>query len=487
MIKQANNALPRRSLSGLAEDKLHWGTATELAAKIKQGEISAVQAISASLARISEINPQLNCFCDVYQNEALERANALDKHIAANGTDNLPPLAGVPFALKDMTPAKGKRTTLGCRAFADAIGSFDPIILQRLEAAGAIQVGKTTTSEIASAALTETELFGITRNPWDPSRTPGGSSGGAAVAVASGCVPIAEGTDWGGSIRSPAAYCGIVGLKPSSGRIPMDILPSVSDDLPHFGPLASCVDDAALFLQCTAGPSDADLLSLPSTSIDYTTIDGQIEGRHFAVNYDYGYYGLEASVRANMERMVDALRDRGATIVPVDIQWSEEIDEAWYNWWKVYLAAFFGDDIEKRPEFYGEVVRKQCAEGKVLSAVEYKRIELVRSRMWRDLAKIFAQHEALILPATTRTAPPTGLTDDDLVERDAFGRLLGVSMHFHLNFVPQCPAMSVPTGFAPNGLPTSVQILGRRYADEMVLKIGKAIESTAFGGSRMLI
>jgi Asp-tRNA(Asn)/Glu-tRNA(Gln) amidotransferase A subunit family amidase len=238
---------------------LAYRTAGDLARMIRSKQLSPTEVMENTLGRIETVNPTLNCFCFVYPEEALEYARAVENKVMAGGDPG--PLGGIPIAIKDLTPTKGKRTTLGSYAYEHWVPEADAAIVEKLMAAGAIMVGKTTTPEFAHVGFTESALWGITRNPWDPARTPGGSSGGSAAAVASGCVPLAEGTDMGGSVRIPAAECGVLGLKPSLGRIPMDILPSVFDNISHFGSLARSVDDTALFLAVTQGPDERDIQS----------------------------------------------------------------------------------------------------------------------------------------------------------------------------------------------------------------------------------
>ncbi len=194
-----------------------------MARLVRSKELSPVDLVRNALARIDEVNPALNCFCFSFPEEALEKARASEAAVTAGG--DLGPLHGVPFAIKDLTPTRGKRTTLGSYVYEDWVPDFDAVVVQRMTAAGGIMVGKTTTPEFAHSGFCHSPLWGVTRNPWNPKRTPGGSSGGSGAAVASGCVPLAEGSDMGGSVRIPAALCGIVGLKPSFGRIPFEILP----------------------------------------------------------------------------------------------------------------------------------------------------------------------------------------------------------------------------------------------------------------------
>ena len=205
-------------------DELRYLSAQEMAARIRDRSLSPVELVESALERIAEVNPKLNCFCFTYPEEALAKAKVAEQAVGSGRA--LGPLHGVPIAIKDLTPTKGKTTTLGSYAYKDWVPDEDALVVKNLLNAGAIMVGKTTTPEFAFSSLTDTPLWGITRNPWNPDRTPGGSSGGSAAAVVSGCVPLAEGSDAGGSVRIPAAHSGCVGLKPSSGRIPFEFLPT---------------------------------------------------------------------------------------------------------------------------------------------------------------------------------------------------------------------------------------------------------------------
>jgi hypothetical protein len=237
-------------------------SAHAMADAIRNRKLSSVEAVANALQRIEALNGKLNCFCFLFAEEALSAAREADAAIARG--DRLGRLHGVPIGFKDMTPVRGKRTTRGSRLFEHWVPDRNAAIVDRLLGEGAIIVGKTTTSELAYSFITATSLWGVTRNPWNLDHTPGGSSGGSAAAVASGCLPLAEGSDMGGSVRLPASFCGLVGLKPSFGRIPFDILPSQFDSFCHFGPLARSVADAALFLDAAQGPDDRDASSLPS-------------------------------------------------------------------------------------------------------------------------------------------------------------------------------------------------------------------------------
>ena len=238
-------------------------TAVGLARSIATGEQSPVAVVAAALERAHTVQPVLNCFTAIWD-DAMAAAEAAEAAVARG--DELGPLHGVPVAVKDTTPVAGRRTTLGSFAFEHAVPDRDAYIVTALRRAGAIIVGQTTSPEFAHTLVTDSPLWGVTRNPHAIDRTPGGSSGGSAAAVASGCVPLAEGSDMGGSVRIPAAWSGIVGLKPSLGRIPMDVLPGLFDSISHHGPLARVADDARLFLAATQGPDDADIMSVPGAA-----------------------------------------------------------------------------------------------------------------------------------------------------------------------------------------------------------------------------
>ncbi len=449
--------------------------ATELARRIRRREVSPVDAVLNSLTRIEEVNPKLNCFCFTYPEEALEKARAAEAAVMRG--DMLGPLHGVPIAIKDLTPTRGKRTTLGSYAYEHWVPEEDATIVEALTGAGAVLVGKTTTPEFAYSSFTESPLWGITRNPWDPARTPGGSSGGSGAAVASGCVPLAEGSDMGGSVRIPAAWCGIVGLKPSFGRIPFTILPSQFDTLSHFGPLARTVADAALFLEVTQGPDERDISSI-GTKLDLPIPPpAAVRGFKLALSLDLGFYAIDPAVEKQVREAASALIDCGAEVEEVELGWSRALVDAWTAHWGVYLATFFGHKLaEFRDRMDPEVVKLMEA-GLAMNAVEFKKIELVRTAQWKSLYPILQRYDALLCPTMAVTAPPVGGKDTDYGTDDAQGRYRALDLTSVFNFVSQCPALSVPAGFTSDGLPVGLQIVGRRFDDLSVLRIGAALEA----------
>ena len=458
----------------MSEDDLIYRPATELADLIRRREVSPVAVVEAALARIEQVNPQLNCFCFVYGEEALAAARAAEQAVMAGG--ELGPLHGVPLAIKDLTPTKGKRTTLGSYTFEHWVPEHDAVIVERLGAAGAILVGKTTTPEFAHAGFTQSPLWGITRNPWNPAMSPGGSSGGSGAAVASGCLPLAEGTDMGGSVRIPAAECGIVGLKPSLGRIPMDILPSQVDNISHFGPLARTVGDAALFLAATQGPDDRDISSLPGTLDLDAPLEPALAGRRLALSIDLGCYKVHPEIEANARAAAADLAAAGALVEEVELQWSPQIDRDWSKMWGVFMAAYFGDRLEEWRERMDPDVVKLIEAGRRMSALDYKRLELRRSEQWRKLAQVLARYDALLTPTMAQPTVPVEEKHAKPPGLDREGRQLGRFMTEPFNLVGQCPVLSLPTGFTADGLPTALSVVGRRYDEPGVLGLGVALE-----------
>ena len=452
----------------------HERSATELAQAIARGELSSVEVIESAFRRIDSVQGKLNPFCFLYEEEAHRLGREADAAVASGAP--LPPLHGVPVAIKDFTPLAGKRTTRGSYALEHWVPDEDPVVVKRLRAAGAIIVARTTTPEFAFSSFTESPLWGITRNPWNPAHTPGGSSGGSAVAVATGCVPLAEGTDMGGSVRIPAALCGVVGLKPSLGRIPMDILPTAFDSISHFGPLARTVEDAALFLSVTQGAHDSDIRSLGDVPAYEDLRPDSLEGRRIALSVDLGFYAVDSEVEANTRAAADMLKGLGARVEEVRLDWSRRVVDTWFAYWGVFLAASFGDLRAEHASRMDPEVLRLMAEGDRMGAVAFKRLETVFTEQWKELAAVFESFDALVCPTMALPAPEVGREDSDFDREDESGRFHGLDMTCPFNNVAPCPALSVPSGFTRDGLPTGLQIVGRRHDDREVLEIGAALE-----------
>ncbi|MFD1983957.1 amidase [Mesorhizobium newzealandense] len=450
-------------------------TAKAIADGIRSGAFSAETVVGESIRRAKVVSQTLNPFAVIREEQALEAARQADLTVARGEATG--PLHGVPFAAKDLTPTAGDLTTLGSWTRANWVPTETALCIRRLEAAGAILMGKTTTPEFAFSSFTNSPRWGVTRNPWNPERTSGGSSGGAGVAVATGVVPFAEGTDMGGSVRIPAAFCGVVGLKPSLGRIPMTILPSVFDNISHFGPLARSVADAVAFMETAAGGSDEDIASLPIGFDGSAAQTGGLEGKRFALSIDLGYYAIQPQVEAVIRQAVAEMRRAGAIVDEVAMGWTRAVNDEWFDLWCVFMSAFFGGELTDHRHHMDPSVVSMTERGLAMNATAYKRVELLRTSMWRDMARLFERYDALLCPTCAITAPPATETDDDHAATLPDGRFKGLDLTCPFNMLPQLPALSLPAGFAADGLPVGLQIVGRRFADEQVLSMAAAVEA----------
>ena len=457
---------------------LSFRPAAEMAARVADRSESPAEMVERALARIAEVQPQLNCFAHVWADEARAEAKAAGEAVARG--DVLGPLHGVPIAVKETTQVDGRRFTVGSVTHEHVVADRDAAIVRALRRAGAIIVGATTSPEFAHTLQTDSPLWGTTRNPWNLGLTPGGSSGGSAAAVASGSVPVAEGSDMGGSVRIPAAWCGVVGLKPGIGRIPMDVLPGLLDSISHHGPLARDVDTARLFLRCTQGPDEADILSVTTP----LGLDGpspsDVRGMRFGLSTDLGGWWVHPQIEAAVRHAAEALVDAGAVVDEVDPHIGADDEWTWVQLWGVFMSAYFGHLVDEWGDRMDPDVVALIALGNRMSATDYKRLELARTDLWRRVSGVLAGRDALLCP--TMATPPivaskAERTKPDLPEDDKYHTedMTGV-----FNLVAPCPALSVPcgwhTGDGIEGLPIGLQIVGQRWREDTVLRIGRAVE-----------
>lgn len=458
----------------MADLDLSYLSAGEQARRIAAGELSPVDLTENSLARIEQVNDTLNCFAFVWDDEA--RAAAEQAAAAVDAGGGLGILHGVPIALKDTTPTAGHTTTLGSYTHESWVPEVDGAIAAALKRAGAIIVGKTTTPEFAHSLVTESPLWGVTRNPWNTELSTGGSSGGSGAAVASGCVALAEGSDMGGSVRIPAAWCGVVGLKPGLGRIPMDVLPGLFDTISHHGPLARCVDDARLFLAAAQGPDESDILSV-STPLDLDApLGADVRGMKIGVSIDLDKWYVDPNVAAAVQQAADALSDAGAEVTEVHPQFTGREEPEWNKLWQVFMAAYYGHLVEEFGDRMDPDVLGLIEAGNAMGAVEYKKVEMVRTELWNRMRPILTDNHAM-LTATMATEPiPASIANWNPAETED-GLYHSPDMTAVWNLISPCPALSVPCGLTPNGLPVGAQIIGRRWQSDTVLRIGAAIET----------
>jgi Asp-tRNA(Asn)/Glu-tRNA(Gln) amidotransferase A subunit family amidase len=460
----------------MVTDDLLWRSALDLAALIRSKEVSPVEVTDLVLARIGALNPRLNAFCCVAVDAA--RTAAREAEIAVMKGEPLGPLHGVPFSAKDVLDTRGILTTHGSRLFADGIPDRDAVAVARLRAGGAVILGKTTTSEFGHKAITDSPLFGITRNPWNLDCTPGGSSGGAAAAVASGLGPIALGTDGGGSVRIPAAFCGVFGFKPSHGRVPVHPASAAWSHLSHVGPITRTVRDAAAVLDVIAGSDDRDRHSLPGTDGPYLeACDDEVKGLHVAWSADLGYAAVASEVRAQCENAAAEFEALGCHVEVVSPGW--ESPEEWFS--TIVAAQFHAAWSERLPAAEALMDRslvRFIRKGGGISAREYLAALAAAEAYWEDVRTFLERFDFLLTPTVAVPPFPAGALPPREIAGEALSVLGWMPYTYPFNLTGQ-PAASVPVGLDAAGLPVGLQIVGRRHADRTVLAAARAFESAS--------
>lgn len=450
-----------------------WSSITEIVSAVHTGRTTAVAIAQAAIDRARRAQSVLNCFAEIDTQGMLLAAENLDKR-RANG-EQLGALAGVPVAIKDCTPVAGLGNRFGSHAFANSVATEDAEIVARFRRADALILGKTTLSEFASSSFCDSPLTGITRNPWNIDRTPGGSSGGSAVAVAVGCVAIAEGTDMGGSVRIPASCTGLLGLKPAAGRLPLDDQPSFVDDIQHHGLLARSTADLAAALPVLCGGTWKDPRTL-MPALPSLTEERGVHGLRIAITHDLGFFEIEPEVRDRLEQAAAFLQAEGATVSRPDLAWDREIADGWVRHWHVHLAAFFGEAVDSVGTLADPRLAAVIAKGRSHDAVSIKKLDLLRKRQWTALATLFSDHDALLSPTMTR--PAVAVEEDDARYHavTANGRKHGLDMTSVFNWVPWCPALSVPAGLSSDALPIGLHIATQPHREDIALQIARALE-----------
>ena len=462
-------------------------SATHLAREIRAGDRSPVAVVDAVLDRIDARNDRTNAFVTVTAERAREDARAAER--AVEEGRSLGPLHGVPVAVKDLNDVAGVRTTFGSRLFEDNVADEDDEFVRRLEAAGAIVVGKTNTPEFGLGCTTDNLVLGPTGTPFDPSRVAGGSSGGAGAALADGLVPIAQGSDTGGSIRTPASCCGVFGIKPSFGRVPRVNRPDAfADHTPfsHTGPMARTVADAAVMLDVMAGPDPGDPFSLPDDGTDYVgATERPIDDLRVAYSPDLGIYPVDQAVRDVVGGAVGAFEDAGATVERVDPDIDceqEDVLHAFYTFAKVRWESLFDNledvhGLDPRGADRGKlrpVTVETILESDPVTTREYKRADVTRTTVYDGVVDLLREYDLLVTPTLGVTPFPHGEHPTEVggVEVEPLrGWLLTQPFNFSGH-----PVGAVPAGLADDGLPVGMQVVGRRHADGDVLAASAAVE-----------
>lgn len=450
-------------------------SAAELAALIRLRAVSPVEVLDAHLAAIGSLNPKLNAVVTLAADEA--RAAAQRAEAAVTAGAKVGPLHGLPLGIKDITRTAGIRTTFGSPLYRDFVPGDDDEVVRRLKAAGAIVLAKTNTPEFAAGANTVNAVFGATRNPWNAALSPAGSSGGSAVAVATGMLPLAQGTDFGGSVRVPAAFCGIVGLRPTPGLVPNHPASLAWDSGQVHGPLARSAEDVALMLDAMAGLSRLSPISASPpwrSALEIVRAAGDARGLRVAFAPDIAGIGVDPLIAALCGRAALRLADVGATVEEIAFDVSD--GRAPYHSWRG--AWMVGRQLENLPrlEELGENLRANVKRGLGVTALDIAKAEEVRIAVFHRFRELFERYDVLLTP----TAPVRPFPVEQNFPAEINGRKLEsyidwIAPTFLVTLV-SLPAGSVPAGLTGDGLPAGLQIVAPRFEEPRILSVAKLLQ-----------
>lgn len=455
-------------------DDLCFLSATELATRIRVRELSATEVMLAHLARIDRVNPHINAIVTLLPEQALAGARNADAAQARG--EALGPLHGLPIAHKDLELTRGIRTTFGSPLYRDFVPERSSLLVERLQDAGAITIGKTNTPEFGAGSQTYNEIFGATHNPYDLSKTCGGSSGGAAVALASGLLPIADGSDFGGSLRNPAAFCNVVGFRPSPGRVPSYPAIMAWWNLSVVGPMARTVGDVALMLSAIAGPDRRVPISIPEDGARFATpLQRDFSGTRVAWSADLGGLPIDPRIAAVHDAQRDTFAALGCTLddATPDFRDADAVFKGWRAW---RTEASYGAQIAEHGELFKETIRDEARVGAQLTGPQLARLEMARAALYERVCTFLDTYEFLICPVTQ--VPPFDIQQRYVTE------INGAPLASYIDWMRSCyfisvlglPAIAVPCGFTAAGLPVGIQIVGRPRDDWGVLQLAHAYE-----------
>jgi aspartyl-tRNA(Asn)/glutamyl-tRNA(Gln) amidotransferase subunit A len=432
---------------------------------LRKGDRTASDSAEACFHQIERLNPELNAFIT-----PITPQDAVKAQLPSDGRPTSNALRGIPIAVKDLFDTAGIRTTAGSLFFKDNIPEKDAFVVEKLKEAGALIIGKTNTHEIALGITGNNPHYGTARNPWNTSRIPGGSSSGSAIAVLTGMAVAALGTDTGGSIRIPASLCGVVGLKPTFGRVSTRGVFPLSWNLDHVGPLTTCVRDAALTLQVISAYDPLDPASIKMLTGDYLghLID-DMEGRKFALGVGDFINTADPEVLSAVCDAAKVFESLGCKVQEVNVDWMRDAALANGIMTQSDGAAVHRDRLREHPEMFGEDIRRRLENGAKTTSTEYILARRTQTEIRKRCELFFESHEFLLVP-TTPIAAPT-IEGHDAVEQA--GRLTRFTAPFNLAGLP---ALSIPCGFTSSGLPIGLQIVARAWGDAKVLNAGYAYE-----------
>jgi aspartyl-tRNA(Asn)/glutamyl-tRNA(Gln) amidotransferase subunit A len=470
-----------------------WLSVAETAQKIAAGELTAIRVVDRYLERIRDVDRGVQAYLALDAERARADAIAIDKRRAAG--ERLPRLAGVPISLKDVLVTRGMPTTAGSKILENFIAPYDATVVEKLAAAGAIVLGKVNCDEFAMGSSTENSAYQQTKNPWDPQRVPGGSSGGSSASVAAGLCAASLGTDTGGSIRQPAAFCGVVGLKPTYGRVSRWGVVAFASSLDQVGPITRTVQDAALLLEVIAGfdPRDSTSLDEPVPAFSEALV-GDVTGLRIGLPHEYFGEGIDAEVRAALEKTVEALKERGAITVDISLPHTHLALPAYYivapaeassnlaryDGIRYGKAASGAKDLldlyqRSRGAGFGREVKRRIMLGTYALRsgyydAYYKKAQQIRTLIKRDFDKAFQHCDVILTPTTPTTAFKRGSKSNPL------------DMYLADVFTLSCnlaglPGLSVPCGLTSEKLPVGAQLLGKPLDEATLLRVGHVIES----------
>jgi amidase len=456
-------------------EPLHYRSARELRDLIAARELTAVEVLEAHLARIDEVNPRVNAIVTLVPERALAEAAELDARVARGEPLGL--LHGLPVAIKDLMDTAGIRTTYGSPIFADHVPDRDALIVQRLRAAGAVVVGKTNAPEFGAGSHTFNEVFGATRNPWDLGRSAGGSSGGAAAALAAGMVPIADGSDLGGSIRNPASFCNVAGIRPTAGRVASTRPGDAWDPMSLLGPMARSTDDSALMLAAISGPDPRAPLSLSEDPAPFADLaPREIAGARIAWSETVDGLPIDPAVSAALAGVRARLEAAGAEVVATepDLSGADQVFETFRS---LEFFASHGTEVREHPELTKPEVVEDVGWGEALGAAEITAAGALRTELFRRVGALAAEFDAIAMPAVQ--LPPFPV--DWRYPRE----VAGVAMERYYTWMRACtrisatalPALSVPAAFTDDGLPVGLQLVGTHRGELPLMALAAGIEA----------
>jgi amidase len=449
-------------------------TASELQQLVATRQVTAVDVAQACLSRVERLNPTINAV--VTLNPAcLDEARRVDERLA--GGDPPGPLCGVPVGIKDVTPVRGLRTTYGSPIYADHVPSEDAVVVQRLRAAGAIVLGKTNCPEFAAGGNTFNDIFGRTRNPWDTSKSAGGSTGGGAAALATGMIALAEGTDLGGSLRIPASFCGLVGLRPSPGLVPTYPTDWLWDTLQVTGPMARTAEDVARMLQSICGPSEWAPLTQPTSGRDFVRAVTSSSPRGLRIAYcaDPARIGVDPDIERVCRHAAFSLTDLGARVEEIDLDLSAS-RPAFLALRGLWFVTHMAPRLDRAAEF-GVNVGNNVRAGLEVTTRELASAEQERGRLWLTVRGLFARFDQIVTPCMA--VPPFP------VEQNFPDAIAGRPMASYVDWIAPTfvwsltglPIGAVPAGLDRTGMPVGLQVVGRPRGEEAVLALAHRIQA----------